>query len=99
MSRSPRRCLIAVSFLLVGMLAGAAAHARDFAPRPYEGVAERLASLPQILLREVRELLVSAWAKNGASLDPFGQPQPNQGGSGSSTGSGSTGSVPTDPES
>jgi hypothetical protein len=52
---------------------------------------ERVASFSEFLLREARELFASVMEKNGAPLDPWGQPQP-------SPPSGTTSSTPPNSE-
>jgi hypothetical protein len=78
MPRKSRTRAVALSFLLLGSLAGVAeAGGRPAALKRSEfswtfEIGERL-------MRHVRALLGSAAEKNGASLDPFGQPKPAEG--------------------
>lgn len=86
-----RKVLIALSFLTAGMLGGVRADARGFMPDREDRVVDRVASFSELLLREAWEFFASLMEKNGASLDPWGQPQP-------SPPPGTTSSTPSSPE-
>lgn len=94
MPRKSRTAAVVLSILLLGSLAGALeAGGRPAALKQSEsswtfGLGERL-------MLHVRALLGSTSEKNGASLDPFGQPKPAEGSADSGQRSGSDAPQPS----
>jgi hypothetical protein len=77
MSRMNRKSRAAVLMISFGLLvASAAAAGGRSTPQRHALVAARPAEGASLLAR-LQHLLTGLWAPNGASLDPFGNPQAN----------------------
>lgn len=76
MPRKSRIVIYALIIFLSGSLFGAAAEAVGRPAASKRSEPSWTSGLGELLMRRARALLGSASGKNGASLDPFGQPKP-----------------------
>ncbi len=72
MNRKSRAAVLLVS---LGLLVASAALAGERSQRRGHAVAAERQTEEASLLARLQHLLTSLWAPNGASLDPFGNPQ------------------------